>query len=90
MIYGGASGPAPAIDTELLNQKGCLFVTRPSVFAHNAKTEDLRRNAATLFAALEVGAVRPQISRRFSFRDAPEALRAVENRSTHGSVILTV
>lgn len=35
VVYGGASGPAPAIEPELLNKKGCLFLTRPSVFPHN-------------------------------------------------------
>jgi NADPH:quinone reductase len=31
VCYGAASGPAPAVDPELLNRNGCLFLTRPSV-----------------------------------------------------------
>jgi NADPH:quinone reductase len=32
VCYGASSGPAPAIDPELLNKSGCLYLTRPSVF----------------------------------------------------------
>ncbi|WP_284210434.1 quinone oxidoreductase family protein, partial [Mesorhizobium tianshanense] len=49
--YGAASGRAPAVDPELLNKKGCLFLTRPSVFPHNADPETFRANAADLFNA---------------------------------------
>jgi NADPH2:quinone reductase len=55
VLYGGASGPAPAIEPEILNKKGCLFLTRPSVFPHNADPARFRANAKDLFDAIATG-----------------------------------
>ena len=57
VLYGGASGPAPAIEPELLNKKGCLYLTRPSVFPHNADATRFRANAKDLFDAIAAGPV---------------------------------
>lgn len=88
VIYGAASGPAPAIAPELLNKKGCLFLTRPSVFPHNADPATLRANAAEVFAALAAGHIRPGIGVRFALADAVDAHRAAEARSTTGAILL--
>lgn len=88
VVYGGASGPAPAIDPELLNRKGCLFLTRPSVFPHNAETATLRENAAELFDAIARGWVVPTIGARFPLAAVADAHRAVEARATTGAVVL--
>jgi NADPH2:quinone reductase len=87
-IYGAASGPAPAIEPELLNKKGCLFLTRPSVFPHNADTAIFRENAAELFAAIAAGHVQAAIGARFALAEAAAAHRAAESRSTTGSILL--
>ena len=88
VLYGGASGPAPAIEPELLNKKGCLFLTRPSVFPHNADVRTLRANAAEVWAAVESGAVRPAIGARFPLAEAAAAHRAAESRSVAGAIVL--
>ena len=58
VCYGAASGPAPAVDPELLNRNGCLYLTRPSVFPHNADPQTFRQNAADLFGAIANGHVK--------------------------------
>ncbi|MGQ3074460.1 MAG: quinone oxidoreductase family protein [Ferrovibrionaceae bacterium] len=88
VLYGAASGPAPAIEPELLNKKGCLFLTRPSVFPHNADPATFRANAADLFAAIASGAVVPEIGHRFALADLPAAHRAAEARETTGAIVL--
>lgn len=88
VLFGAASGPAPAIDPELLNKKGCLFLTRPSVFPHNADPATFRANAADVFAAMASGAVRATIGARFSLDQLPEAHRAAEARQTTGSIVI--
>ena len=40
-LFGQSSGPAPAIDPQILNAKGSLFLTRPSLFAYAASREEL-------------------------------------------------
>lgn len=88
VLYGAASGPAPAIDPELLNKKGCLFLTRPSVFPHNADPATFRANAKDVFDAMASGAVRASIGARFALADAADAHRAAESRSVTGAILL--
>lgn len=88
VIYGAASGPAPAIEPELLNKKGCLFLTRPSVFPHNADPAVFRANAAVLFEAVSAGLVKAQIGARFTLDDIAEAHRAAESRVTRGATLI--
>jgi NADPH2:quinone reductase len=88
VVYGAASGPAPAIDPEVLNKKGCLFLTRPSVFPHNASVGLLRANAAELFAAIASGAVRANIGARFKLNEVGTAHQAAESRASSGSIVI--
>jgi NADPH2:quinone reductase len=87
--YGAASGPAPDIHPELLNKKGCLFLTRPSVFPHNADPAVFRENAAELFAAIAAGHVSVDIGARFALGDIAAAHRAAEARATTGAILIT-
>jgi NADPH2:quinone reductase len=88
VLYGAASGPVPAFDTEILNKKGCLFLTRPSVFPHNADPATFRANAKDVFDAMASGVVRASIGARFALADAPEAHKAAERRSVTGAILL--
>ncbi|MBU6439644.1 MAG: quinone oxidoreductase [Betaproteobacteria bacterium] len=88
VLYGAASGPVPPLDTELLNRKGCLYLTRPSVFPHNADPATLRANAAELFDAVARGWVRAEVSARFPLDQVVAMHRAAQSRATHGAVVL--
>ena len=88
VLFGAASGPAPAIDPELLNKKGCLFLTRPSVFPHNADPTVFRANAAVLFDAISSGLVKAYIGARFNLDKVVEAHRAAESRATQGATLI--
>ena len=87
--YGAASGPAPEIGMDLLNKKGCLYVTRPSVFPHNADPATFRANAADLFQAIAAGAVTVDIGARFRLDDIVAAHRAAEARAVTGAIVIT-
>lgn len=88
VLFGSASGPAPSIAPELLNKKGCLFLTRPSIFPHNADPARLRENAADLFAAINLGYVHPAIGQRFALDEIAEAHRQAESRATQGATVI--
>ena len=88
VLYGAASGPAPAIEPELLNKKGCLFLTRPSVFPHNADPDMFRANAKDLFDAVTAGHVKVEIGARFALQDVAKAHAAAESRATTGAIVL--
>ncbi|WP_341247769.1 quinone oxidoreductase [Cupriavidus pauculus] len=88
VLYGAASGPAPAIEPEILNKKGCLFLTRPSVFPHNADPVRFRANAKDLFDAVAAGHVKVDIGARFPLADVARAHEAAERRETTGAIVL--
>lgn len=88
VLYGAASGPAPTIDPELLNKKGGLYLTRPSVFPHNADVATFRANAADLFAAVAASMVRANIGARYPLKEVVAAHAAAEGRKTSGATVL--
>lgn len=88
VCYGAASGRAPAVDPELLNRNGCLYLTRPSVFPHNADPATFRANAADLFDAIDRGHVKVDIAARFPLDQVAEAHRAAEERRVAGAMVI--
>jgi len=87
-LFGAASGPAPEIQPDILNKKGCLFLTRPSVFPHNATPTLFQENAKAVFEAIAKGYVKVQIGGKFSLEQAADAHRAAEGRKVTGAIIL--
>lgn len=87
-LFGAASGPAPEIQPEILNKKGCLFLTRPSVFPHNATPELLRENARAVFDAIAQGRVKVKIGAKFSLEEATKAHKAAEGRQVAGAIVM--
>lgn len=88
-LFGAASGPAPEIQPEILNKKGCLFLTRPSVFPHNATAALLKENAKAVFDAIAKGQVKVQIGAKFSLEQAADAHRTAEGRKISGAIVMT-
>jgi NADPH2:quinone reductase len=88
VVFGAASGPIAPFDVELLNKKGGLYLTRPSVFPHNADLATFRANAAMVFDAWNRGVVRAQIGARFALTDVAAAHAAAESRSTTGAIVI--
>ena len=88
-LFGAASGPAPDIQPEILNKKGCLFLTRPSVFPHNSTAALLKENAKAVFDAIAKGQVKVQIGAKFSLEQAVDAHRAAEGRKVSGAIVMT-
>jgi NADPH2:quinone reductase len=88
VVFGAASGPAPAIAPELLNTKGCLFLTRPSVFPHNARPEVRAANAEALFRAMRDGSVHVPIGARFALDRIRDVHRAAEARAVTGAITI--
>jgi NADPH2:quinone reductase len=86
--FGSASGPVPPVDLGLLNAKGSLFITRPSLATYSAKRADLERGAQELFDIVQSGKVTIQVNQTFPLSEAAAAHRALEARQTTGSTIL--
>jgi NADPH2:quinone reductase len=86
--FGSASGPIKAFDINLLQQKGSLFATRPTLNHYAAKREDLVATANDLFNVVGSGVVKIPASHKYALKDAAQAHKDLEGRKTTGSVIL--
>jgi NADPH2:quinone reductase len=87
-VFGAASGAVPPFDINLLQQKGSLFLTRPTLVTYNAKAEALADSAKALFEMVTSGKVKIEVNQRYALKDAAQAHRDLEARKTTGSTIL--
>ena len=90
VLFGQSSGKLPDIDLNILNQKGSLYATRPSLFGYNTNREEFEASAAALFDVVGSGAVKITIGQTYKVEDAAEAHRDLEARKTTGSTVLTI
>lgn len=88
VLYGQSSGPVGPFDLQVLNAKGSLFVTRPSLNHHIASREELLQRTGELIGWIRDGKVKLRMEFEFPLKDAAEAHRALEGRKTTGKVLL--
>jgi len=86
--FGSASGPVPPFSLNELASRGSLYITRPTLFTHTARRENLDAMAGELFAMVASGRVKIDTSQRYALADVARAHRDLEARKTTGSVIL--
>jgi NADPH:quinone reductase len=86
--FGSASGQIDAFNINILQQKGSLFATRPTLNHYAAKREDLNAIAADLFDKVGSGAVKIPINQKYPLKDARKAHEDLEGRETTGTSIL--
>ncbi|MDQ2929471.1 MAG: quinone oxidoreductase [Gemmatimonadota bacterium] len=90
VLFGGSSGPAPSIDPMILNPKGSLFLTRPTLGNYVSTREELLRRAGDVFAWAAKGELKVRAEHDYSLADARKAHEDIEGRKTTGKVLLTV
>lgn len=88
VLYGQSSGPIGAFDPQILNQRGSLFLTRPSLGHYTATREELLQRAGEVLGWIRDGKLRLRTEFEFPLKDAAEAHRALEGRKTTGKVLL--
>jgi NADPH2:quinone reductase len=88
VLYGQSSGPVTPIDPQILNQKGSLFLTRPSTGPYTATREALLQRTDDLFHWLASGELKLRIDRTFPLKDAGAAQDYMESRQPKGKVLL--
>jgi NADPH2:quinone reductase len=88
VLYGQSSGPVAPLDPQLLNQKGSLFLTRPTLAHYVSTRAELLRRADELFRWVADGSLSVRIGREFPLARAAEAHNELEARRTSGKVLL--
>jgi NADPH2:quinone reductase len=88
VTFGQSSGPVAPVDTQLLSQKGSLFLTRPTMRDYILTREDLAKRAGDVLGWIAAGRLKVRIDRTFPLAQAAEAHRALAGRETAGKVLL--
>lgn len=88
VLFGQSSGPVAAFEPQILNTRGSIFLTRPSLAHYLLSREELLRRAGDVFSAIERGDLVLRIDRVFPLAEAAAAHRALESRATTGKLIL--
>jgi NADPH2:quinone reductase len=88
VLFGQSSGAVPPLDPQVLNAKGSLFLTRPTLAHYVATRDELQQRTGDLFGWIASGDLKVRIDRTFPLAQAAEAHRYLESRQTHGKVLL--
>lgn len=88
VLYGQSSGPVEPFDPQILNQKGSLFLTRPTLAHYVATRPELLHRASEVLDWVSKGSLKARVGREFPLAGAAEAHRELEGRRTTGKVLL--
>jgi NADPH2:quinone reductase len=88
VLFGGSSGAVPPFDPMILNQKGSLFLTRPTLGHYTSTREELVERAGAVFGMIAAGKLKLRIEHTYLLAEAPRAHRDLEGRKTTGKLLL--
>ena len=89
-LFGASSGAVPPFDAAVLNAKGSLFLTRPSLGHYVLTREELLWRAGDVLQWVLNGQLKLRIDRTYPLADAAAAHRDLEGRKTSGKLLLIV
>jgi NADPH2:quinone reductase len=88
VLCGQSSGPVEPFDPQLLNTKGSLFLTRPTLGHYTATRAELLERAGEVLRWMAEGALQVRIGGDYPLARAADAHRELEARRTTGKVLL--
>jgi NADPH2:quinone reductase len=88
VLFGQSSGAVAPFDPGILNAKGSLFLTRPSLGIYAATREELEWRAGDVLNWIDAGKLKLRIDRTYPLAQAADAHRDLEGRKTAGKLIL--
>lgn len=88
VLFGQSSGGVGPVDPQVLNLKGSIYLTRPSLFHYVALREELLARSSQVLGWIRDGILKLTIFREMPLSRAAEAHRMLEARQTAGKVLL--
>jgi NADPH2:quinone reductase len=88
VLFGQSSGPAPQIDPQILNPKGSLFLTRPTLGHYTVDRAELEGRVNDLFSWMAAGSLKVRVDQTFPLADVAAAHHYLEDRRSKGKVLL--
>jgi NADPH2:quinone reductase len=88
VLFGQSSGAVAPFDPSILNSKGSLFLTRPSLAHHCLTREELLWRSGDVLGWIASGKLELRIDKTYPLAEAAQAHRDLEGRRTAGKLIL--
>jgi len=88
VLCGQSSGAVAPFEPQILNAKGSLFLTRPTLAHYIADRAELLWRANALFDWIRAGKLSVRIAKTFPLANAAEAHRYLESRQAMGKLLL--
>jgi NADPH:quinone reductase len=88
--FGEASGDPDPMPPRRLGALGSIYLTHPSLSNYTATRAELLSAAHDLFAMVDSGKIKIEISKIYPLQDAPRAHADIESRQTTGSIVMVV
>jgi NADPH2:quinone reductase len=88
MSFGATTGEAPAVAPSLLQKKGSLYFSRPTLATYIASREDLEHSAGEVFRLVAEGVLKPDIAQRYALSDIVKAHEDLEAARNVGSSVI--
>jgi NADPH2:quinone reductase len=90
VLFGQSSGPVQPIDPNILNPKGSLYLTRPSLGHYATSREEIAWRAGDLFEGIMEKTLAIRIDKTYPLQEAPQAHRDLEGRKSTGKFLLEI
>jgi NADPH2:quinone reductase len=87
-LFGNSSGKPDPIDPAILNPKGSLFLTRPTLTHYVLTREELLWRAGDVLSWIGAGKLKLLIDKTYTLSGAAEAHRDLEGRKTTGKLLI--
>jgi NADPH2:quinone reductase len=88
VLFGASSGPVPPFDPQILNRKGSLYLTRPTMGHYIATREELLERTGAIFKWVAEGKLKVRFDHTYPLTDAAQAQTDLKGRATTGKVLL--
>lgn len=88
VLFGQSSGAVSPVNPQILNAKGSLFLTRPTMGHYIATRGELVQRSSDLFNWIVAGELRVRIDQTFALSNVASAHQYMEGRETKGKVVL--
>jgi len=88
VLFGQSSGAVAPFDPSILNVKGSLFMTRPSLAHHCLTREELNWRASDVLGWIGEGKLQLRVEKTYALGEAPQAHRDLEGRGMAGKLLL--
>ena len=86
--FGNSSGDPPPVTGALLQQKGSLYFTRPTLVTYTAARAELEASAQAVFDRVADNSLNINIGQTYALADAVQAHQDLEAGNTTGSTLL--